>query len=360
MKISSDKYVPVLKWRQGEYQALFTLKSDVKDKVVPLLVIPPREYDFEEERMKKTVHEHVETFPKRLHTKWGKRLALVDLHDSLENEIMDDGRPVIEFVLNESIGLGCNIRPIVGLSKSSSYNSSVRSFLIIQKTGVVLRLKLDELLKPSVDTDIAALMNSLSVSSWEEVDLVIDLGEPENFEPYGLFAKVVAGAVSKISGCSACRSLVFVATSLKLRDVKKPGATQKRHEWGLFPSLRTEIAKTIYTPCFGDYSIESPSFLSLDMRKMKPAGKIVYTINDSWFVPKGGAFRGNESQMVGHCKAIISSGNYSSSSFSKGDERINETANGLNNCGNLTTWKWVGVNHHITFVVKQLSSLYGT
>ncbi|MNL19526.1 hypothetical protein D3C87_1407320 [compost metagenome] len=163
-----------------------------------------------------------------------------------------------------------------------------------------------------------------------------------------------------MSGCSACRSLIFVATSLKLRDIKKPGAIQKRHEWGLFPSLRTEIAKTIYAPCFGDYSIESPSFLSLDMRKMKPAGKIVYTTDDSWLVPKGGAFRGNEAQMIGHCKAIISSGKYSTSSFSKGDERIDETANKLNNCGNLTTWKWVGVNHHITFVVRQLSSLYGT
>jgi hypothetical protein len=359
MKISSEKYVPVLKWRQGEYQALFTLKAEVKDKVVPLLVIPPREYDFEEERMKKTVHEHVETFPKRLYTKWSNRLALVDLHDSLEDELMDDGRPVIEFVLNEAVDLGCNVRPVVGLSKSGPYISCIRSFLIARKTGVVLRLKLDELLKPSVDADLAALMSSLGVSSWEEVDLVVDLGEPANFEPYGLFAKIVAGAVNKMSGCSACRSLIFVATSLKLRDIKKPGAIQKRHEWGLFPSLRAEMAKTIYAPCFGDYSIESPSFLSLDMRKMKPAGKIVYTIDDSWFVPKGGAFRGNEAQMIDHCKAIISSGKYSTSSFSKGDERIDETANKLNNCGNLTTWKWVGVNHHITFVVRQLSSLYG-
>lgn len=360
MKITSEKYVPVLKWRQGEYQALFTLKADVKDKVVPLLVIPPREYDFEEKRIKKTVHEHVKTFPKRLHTKWGKRLALVDIHDSLEDEIMDDGRPVIEFVLNEAIGLGCNIRPVVGLSKSTSYISCVCSFFTAQKTGIVLRVKLEELLKPSIDAELTALMSSLCISSWEEVDLVVDLGEPVNFEPYDIFARVVAGAVNKMSGCSTFRSLIFVATSLKISDIKKPGATQKRHEWGLFQSLRKEISKTIYAPCFGDYSIESPSFSSLDMRKMKPAGKIVYTTDDSWFVPKGSAFRGNEAQMVDHCNAIISSGNYSTSSFSKGDERINETANGLMNYGNLTTWKTVGVNHHITFVVRQLSSLYGT
>ncbi|GEN29619.1 hypothetical protein HVA01_32650 [Halovibrio variabilis] len=358
MKITSDKYVPALKWRQGEYQALLNLKTKVKDKVVPLLTIPPREYDFEERKMKKTVHEHVETFPKRLYTKWSNRLALIDLHDSLEDELMDDGRSVIEFVLNDAVGLGCNVRPVVSISKSSSYISSIRSFLTSHETGVVLRLKLNELLKPTVNSDIATLMNSLGVNSWEEVDLVVDLEEPENFEPYNLFATIISGAINKINGCSACRSLIFVATSLKLREVKKPGAIQKRHEWGLFLSLRNELTKTIYPPCYGDYTIESPAFLSLDMRKMKPAGKIVYTIDEEWFVPKGGAFRGNEAQMIDHCKAIISSGKYSTSGFSEGDKRIDETANKLNNCGNLTTWKWVGVNHHITFVVRQLSNLH--
>jgi hypothetical protein len=106
MKIDSRKYVPVLKWRQGEYQALFLLDDEVKNFVVPLIVIPPREYDFEEQRMKKTVHEHIETFPKRLKQKWSTRLALIDSHESLENEKMDDGRLVIDFILQEAKSLG--------------------------------------------------------------------------------------------------------------------------------------------------------------------------------------------------------------------------------------------------------------
>ena len=359
MNIDSGKYVPVLKWRQGEYQALLSLKPDVKEKVVPLLVIPPREYDFEEERMKKTVHEHVETFPKRLFSKWGGRLALVDIHQSLEDETMDDGRPVIDFILREASSQGCSVRAVVGLSKSPFYLNCVRLFIADSKDGVVLRVKLDELLMPTVSSELEILMGAIGVS-WGEVDLVVDLVEPANFEPYGAFSKAIAGAISKVKGCKACRSLIFVGTSLKLVSVKKPGATQKRHEWALYPLLRTEIEKVAYAPSFGDYTIESPSFISMDMRKMKPAGKIVYTIVDSWLVPKGGAFRKNEIQMIDHCKAIIASGHYSKSIFSKGDERIEQVANKLNNCGNLTTWKWVGVNHHITYVVRQLSSLYGT
>jgi hypothetical protein len=113
-------------------------------------------------------------------------------------------------------------------------------------------------------------------------------------------------------------------------------------------------------PCFGDYTIETPDFApGMDMRKTKPAGKIVYTTVDSWLIPKGGAFRGNTAQMIDHCLAIIKSGHFMKAPYSKADERIEDTASEVENCGNLSTWKFVGVNHHITFVVRQLATQYG-
>ena len=45
------QYVPVLKWRQGEYQSLHRLDDTVKDTIFPLINIPPIEYDFEEKRL---------------------------------------------------------------------------------------------------------------------------------------------------------------------------------------------------------------------------------------------------------------------------------------------------------------------
>ena len=91
----SFSYLPILKWRQGEYQALMRLKTEVKDSLLPLIVVPPVEYDFEEERPKKTVQEHIEPFAKRYGAKWGKRNSLIDLHESLEGGVMDNGSLVI-------------------------------------------------------------------------------------------------------------------------------------------------------------------------------------------------------------------------------------------------------------------------
>ncbi|CRL49842.1 beta family protein [Pseudomonas sp. URMO17WK12:I11] len=360
MKIDSRKYIPVLKWRQGEYQALFLLDNEVKNFVVPLIVIPPREYDFEEQKMKKTVHEHIETFPKRLKQKWSARLALIDFHESLENEKMDDGRSVVDFTLNESKSLGCLVTPVVSLTKSKSYLDNVKTFAAKDGCGVALRIKLTELSSPSASVEISKILHTLEIS-WENVDLVVDVGDPGNFQPYTVFAKVISGSLARIVGADLSRSKTLVGTSLKLSDVKKPGATQFRHEWSLYKELRTELEKTMSTPSFGDYAIEAPDFAEgVDMRMVKPGGKIVYTTADSWLIPKGGAFRNNTAQMIDHCKYIISSGHYMKRIFCKGDERIEDTANKVNNCGSLTTWKGVGVNHHITYVVRQLANQYGT
>ena len=82
MKIGPATYVPSLRWRMGEYQALSRLSGEAKARVVPFVVVPEIEFDFEEWAPKKTVQEHVEPFPKRFQQKWGNRPAWIDVHQS--------------------------------------------------------------------------------------------------------------------------------------------------------------------------------------------------------------------------------------------------------------------------------------
>ena len=71
--ILSKYYVPFLKWRQSEYQALYKLKEEIKDFIVPYIILPPLEYDFEAKCLKKTIQEHIEPMPDRIEKKWGTR-----------------------------------------------------------------------------------------------------------------------------------------------------------------------------------------------------------------------------------------------------------------------------------------------
>ena len=62
MPLGSGAYVPSLRWRQAEYQALLRLDESIKDRIVPLITTPPIEFDFEAGIPEKTMHEHVHPF----------------------------------------------------------------------------------------------------------------------------------------------------------------------------------------------------------------------------------------------------------------------------------------------------------
>ncbi len=63
-------YVPILKWKRGEYQALLRLSEKAKDALTPLIEIPPVGWDFENSKLAKSIDEHLERFGQRLHQKW--------------------------------------------------------------------------------------------------------------------------------------------------------------------------------------------------------------------------------------------------------------------------------------------------
>ena len=104
--------------------------------------------------------------------------------------------------------------------------------------------------------------------------------------------------------------LLSTAIPKRLRRSKRTGRIAAPR-LAIFPDISFEAA-------FGHEKTElrrlhdRPSGLCpQDMRKIKSAGKIVYTTDKSWWVRKGGAFRGNEGQMHEHCAVLVGSGTYS-------------------------------------------------
>lgn len=354
MKIDFKTYVPILKWRMGEYQALYRLSNEAKESITPLLLIPPIEYDFEEEKMKKTADEHILPFPKKFDEKWGKGKALIDIHESLELASVTGGKFALEHVFDELRERECAAIPVAGMSRVEAYTNQVQRIVNTDKRGVCLRASFTELMRHDFNTRLTEVCKKLGVGL-SDIDIVLDLGEPENFEPLDVFAKLVLGKMRSINGLDDFRSLVVAGMSLKLSEVKKPGGEVPRLEWALYKEIITRLADT-RIPSYGDYTVETPKFLEMDMRLINPAGKIVYTCDNTWLIPKGGSFRKDNSQMTGHCAEIMKSGHYSGSKFSFGDKRITDTGNGLESCGNQTTWKQVAVNHHIEKVVDQLAN----
>ena len=118
MILTDDMYVPALRWRQGEYQALLRLSATAKRRVVPFITIPEIEFDFEEWRPKKSLQEHVHPFAARYKTKWNQNPAWIGVHANIADQRMDDGRDVLAYTFENLRTFQANGVPALPLGAS--------------------------------------------------------------------------------------------------------------------------------------------------------------------------------------------------------------------------------------------------
>jgi hypothetical protein len=351
-------YVPCLRWRQAEYQALLALSDKAKDSIVPLITIPDLEFDFEDGTPKKTVGEHAGTFPKRYKEKWKTRKAWIDADPNIQTGVMPDGRPVFIFVFDEIRKFTADAMPVTSLDCTPKVVAQIASIVATDKKGVGVRARIEHVMKASFGVSLDTLLKSLKVTP-EETDLIVDLGTP-NYEPYGAFAAALAITLGKIPNLPAYRNFILVGCAFPntLSAVSSPVAYIERHDWKFYMQLLAKLPKGMRSPMFGDYATVNPGFTAkMDMRKVNPAGKIVYATTDRWFVRKGGAFRGNEKQMHKLSDEVVKSGLFRGPSFSAGDDYIDKCAKKTVGPSNQTRWKSVGINHHIMQVIGEVATL---
>lgn len=356
MILPSDTYCPALGWRQGEYQALLRLADATKDKVAPIITVPPIEYDFEEQRAKRTVKAHLEPFAKRFSQKWNDRFAWVYAHPELENAGQAESINVTKRLFDDLRAVGANVAPVCNLSDSVPIKTYA-DIISADKRGCAIRATLEEFMRPTFEDECKARIEDLGASI-EDVDFILDFLSPA-FEPYAVFAKVAAKKFQASGMVQGARNFVLLGSAMpsSLSEIASPWGELPRHDWLFYKALRAHIQGGARRPLYGDYTTVNPGFVVLDMRKIKVAGKLVYTDQERWIIRKGGAFRPNPEQMHEHCANIVSHASFSGAGFCHGDDFIAKCALKQEGPSTLTRWKQVAINHHITLAVDQIANL---
>lgn len=353
-------YVPILKWKQGEYQALHRLTPAVKDALTPLLEIPPVGWDFESEQLRETIDEHLGDFGRRLKQKWQTRRCFVDL-GLLDPavRVAGGGHPVTA-VFDDARAQGCAPVPVVSLASDAAFRGAVAGVSATDRRGVCLRLKLEDLDRPGLNSDTAALLASVGVT-YPDADLVLDIGA-SNFLPIGVFARTLLGAIGLMPAIARWRTFTVAGTSYPdtHSQIPTPFGLVSRHEWVTYKALVALLPATVRVPTFGDYAVAHPELVSLDPRKIKPFAKVRYTINDQWHVSRGTPTRTHGfGQYRTLCQSIAAQPYFDGAGFSEGDRYIAGCAAGTESTGSMTTWVWVSTNRHLTRVAADLATFHG-
>jgi len=224
MPITHTQYVPILKWRLGEYQALLRLPDAVKDRTVPLIEITPPDFDFDTWTPSKSIDDHVAKFAARFHAKWGTRLALLDCGLLDPAEVMQGGKHPMQYLCEQAFARGATLIPVIRFDSNAAYRTAVRAASALMQTGVVLRCSLDEALDPAFDANVGAMLQQLGVTI-ADCDVVLDLEAPA-WEPQDVLINIVTAAIQASNTMATARSLVLAGTSFPTSMAEVTGPIQ--------------------------------------------------------------------------------------------------------------------------------------
>lgn len=356
-------YVPVLKWKQGEYQALTRLRDNCKDRVTPLIEIPPVGFDYAKKKDRTTIDNHLSDFGKRLRLKWQTRPCFVDLKlVGYEACLQGSHIKAIGHALGSARAHGCRVIPVVSLTmeEDGPCVMAIKAAVALDRRGVCLRLYLDDFDRPDPQGDIERLLRPLGVAL-SDVDLVLDFASP-NYVPTSAFVRMATEIFGMVPNLNRWRSFTVVGSSYPATTTgmeKEAHQLVPRREWMAYKALISHLKTDTRIPTFGDYGIANPEFVEMDMRMIKPFAKLRYTIDDQWHIHIGTNVVSNGfGQYLGMCQELTKQPYFSGSAFSAADAYIVGCAAGTEPTGNLSTWVWVSTNRHVTKVVHDLSNLH--
>jgi len=366
MIFNNKQYVPCLRWKMGEYQAVSRLKDKTKERITPLIEIPEIGWDFEKKKEAKTIDTHLEPMARRIKQKWGKAPCFVDMKliFEKESERLENGVHPIKYLFDNLSDLECSAIPVTGLYRNKYYQQGLKNVLKINNLGICLRITIEQTAQSSFKNDLDSLLSELRINP-NESNFVLDLGAP-NFIPIDGFAKLIQTIISHIPYLNDWGTFSIIGTSFPetMGGIKDGTIVLSRYEWQLYKNLIIRFLENeIRLPSFGDYCISHPNVPRVDMRIVKPSATIRYTINDRWCILKNKNVRDpeNANQYIEMSQTLINSQYYCGHDFSFGDNHIQMCAtNKIPKNRSLTMWRQVGINHHIEKVVLDIANFYAS
>lgn len=336
-------YVPILRWKQAEENALRDLFPSTKSGLTPLIEIPEtREID----------PAMVAKCASSIAIAWGDAPFFFDLGKRTTSVPPS----TVDTFFMKAKDIGLSAIPTIGLGMSPVFKGAVAEVARKDRHGLCVRVLRDELEKPNFGLAVKELLRSVNHEE-TQTDVVIDL---KIFRPTdGDFNRILQALPS----LSKWRTVTIVAGSFPkyLTEFVVGQHELQRKEWVAW-SAAINNHKLPRLPTFGDYTIIHP-YLSTPIPGMNISASIRYTAWDYWAIMRGEGLR-NEggagyAQYPANAEMLTMRADFSGPWFSAGDRYISEMAMKKDRTGNPTTWLQAGVNHHLTFVVDQLAKLFG-
>lgn len=346
-------YMPILKWKQGELQALERITTGDRPLIIPMVDIIEDSIDVDLELATTSPALPFQRSATRLARAWPSHPTFVD-SDELDGPWPTGPQPVfLLFAALRAAGV-CAV-PVARIGCSTTYIDALAAIIKLDHRGCALRLSVDDLVDPSLTASITAVVGSLGVKP-QQIDLVLDFAAIDATSASATYL-AASSVLPALPTLTTWRSVIFAASSFP-QDLSAAGtgfSTIPRAEWALYQSLLVNRPGG-RAVSFGDYAIAHPIYRQVGF---PGSAAIRYTHTNEWLVNRGravtGPVHGGYGQFQTLSAQLVAHGWYCGPNHCWGDQYIMACSQG-GGPGNNTTWRAVGTNHHLTYVAQQCAS----
>lgn len=360
--VSAGTYVPIVLIKMGERSALKDLDETVKDRLVPIFVVPPVDWNFDEEKPAKSVGDHLAKLPEQLAKAWGTRRAFVDLQLVEDAAVGTGGEHPLEWFTRISATFGLALAPVTSIERSNAHRQAAADAVARDQQGACIRLTLSEWPSNTGTAPLDDLMAQLGLEP-SQLDLVLDLEDNVG----DLALTVVRSELAALPYLNEWGSLTLVGAAMPATMPAGKGThALPRKDWALWRALVDGPVQPARRPTFGDYVVSGvESTLDVNPRILSFSATLRYATEREWLVAKGGLYKGSAGKGIGGAAmypVADALGNHPDFMPDHcGFERwVMVNATGGDTGGSPTTWRRYATQHHLQFVTEQLANLPGT
>lgn len=362
-----SSYVPVLRWKQAERDALSKITPSVRESITPLFefIMPSPKKDKNDYKnvladSKTVLLSKLPKFIDDINKCCFQGSAFVDVH-LIDGELRARTlREILASIEKSNVTLipVTHIIPIVSTDADTETRKVAVSYANSSGNGICIRIDRFNLGDNDLGESITKFIstNELEISN---ADLLVDLGVIGAEDD----AELISAQLASLPNLDKWRSFIVTGGAFPkdLSDIEKHSQKQiERLDWKLWNSLREQSGLT-RKPTYSDYTIQHPLYFGHIDGAINTSASIRYTDDEQWEITRGEGLQNQNG--AGHmqypalAQLVTQQNFYKGADFSFGDTYIAERAMPENkSTGNPTTWLKAGINHHLTLVVKTLSS----
>lgn len=349
--MTTPHYVPILKGRAGELDALRDVQLKTRQAMTPLLEVAPKDENEAPGTVLKICRQTVQKLSSRYLHPIMLDGGLFDLSVDVKG-----GRGVVAVLADEARGAGLLAQPVLRLGDPTRAIREAREAMATDGRGMTLRLVGEDVDEDPDELDdlFDTLLDEAGVDR-REVDLVLDVGAVDGDVAVRGAARLLTSLIRDLPSIGRWRTLTIASGAFPV-DLSQYAANtvgkRPRYDAQLFDRVRGRTLPRV--PDYGDYAVAHP-VLAIG-NAFSPPPQLRYTAAEHWLVLKGRKTdpTGN-AQFQRICHIIAAHPDFTGTPTGDADRRIADGSR--QGPGNGTTWRCIGTTHHLDYVALRLTTL---